>query len=49
MLNELDGYAEEALVSKGKGINKGIDVFVEKFFSKGFFMITSISVFNSTF
>ncbi|MBA2328832.1 MAG: TonB-dependent receptor [Flavisolibacter sp.] len=49
MLNELDGYADEALISKGKGINKGIDVSVEKFFSKGFFMITSFSVFNSTF
>jgi hypothetical protein len=49
MLNELDGYAEEALISKGKGNNKGIDVSFEKFFSKGFFMITSFSIFESTF
>lgn len=49
MLNELDGYAKEALVSKGKGTNKGIDISVEKFFTKGFFMIAAFSVYSSTF
>lgn len=49
ILNELDGYAKEPLVSKGKGTNKGVDVSAEKFFSKGLFMIISFSVFNSTF
>src|SRR4029077_15202695 len=49
LLNQIDGYAEEALVSKGKGRNIGVDLSVEKFFSKGFFMITSLSVFQSTY
>ncbi|MEP6749459.1 MAG: TonB-dependent receptor [Bacteroidota bacterium] len=49
MLNEIEGYAKEALVSKGKGTNKGIDVSLEKFFTKGFFMITSFSVYKSTY
>lgn len=49
ILNELDGYAEEALVSKGKGTNKGIDISAEKFFSKGLFTILSFSIFNSTY
>jgi hypothetical protein len=49
ILNELDGYAEQALVSKGKGTNKGIDVSAEKFFSKGLFTILSFSIFNSTY
>ncbi|MDB5247325.1 MAG: TonB-dependent receptor plug [Segetibacter sp.] len=49
ILNELDGYANEPLVSKGKGTNKGIDLTLEKVFTKGLFMITSFSVFNSTY
>jgi hypothetical protein len=49
MLNELDGYAKEALVSKGKGTNKGIDISIEKFFNKGFFMIGAFSVYSSTY
>lgn len=49
ILNELEGYAKEPLVSKGKGTNIGVDITVEKFFTKGFFMITSFSIFNSTF
>jgi hypothetical protein len=49
ILNELEGYAKEPLISKGKGTNKGVDITVEKFFTKGLFMITSFSVFNSTY
>ena len=49
MLNELDGYAKEPLVSKGKGSNKGIDFSIEKFFTGGFFTIASFSVFKSTY
>lgn len=49
LLNELDGYANEALVSKGKGTNKGIDLSAEKFFSKGLFMIVSFSVFDASY
>ncbi len=49
MLNELDGYAKETLVSKGKGTNKGVDLLLEKFFTHGFFMIGSFSFFQSTY
>ena len=49
ILNEMEGYANEALVSKGKGTNTGVDVSLEKFFSKGLFMIASFSVFDSKF
>ena len=49
LLNMQDGYANEALVSKGKGKNIGVDITVEKFFSKGWFMLTGFSIFNSTF
>ena len=49
LLNQLEGYANESLVSKGKGTNKGVDITVEKNFTKGFFMITSFSIFNSTY
>jgi hypothetical protein len=49
MLNELEGYAREALVSKGTGTNKGVDLSLEKFFTKGFFMIASFSFYQSTF
>lgn len=49
LLNELDGYAKEPLVSKGTGENKGIDFTVEKYFSKGVFMIANYTIYNSTF
>ena len=49
LLNMQDGYANEALVSKGKGKNIGADITLEKFFSKGWFLLTGFSVFNSTY
>ena len=49
LLNMIDGYANEALVSSGTGRNRGVDLALEKFFSKRWFMISSISVFNSTY
>ena len=49
ILDELDVYASEPLVSKGKGKNKGIDLSVEKFFSRGLFMIASFSVLETTY
>jgi hypothetical protein len=44
-----DGYANEALVSKGKGQNIGADLTLEKFFSKGWFLLSGFSIFNSTY
>ena len=49
LLNMIDGYANEALVNSGAGRNKGVDITLEKFFSKGWFMLTGFSVFNSTY
>ena len=49
LLNMVEGYANEALVSKGKGKNTGIDITIEKFFSRGLFVLGGFSVFNSTY
>lgn len=49
LLNMQDGYANEALVSNGKGQNIGTDITLEKFFSKGWFLLTGFSIFNSTY
>jgi hypothetical protein len=44
LLNMQDGYANEALVSNGKGQNIGTDITLEKFFSKGWFLLTGFSI-----
>ena len=49
LLNMLEGYANEALVGSGTGRNRGVDITLEKFFSKGWFMLTGFSVFNSMY
>nr|WP_294905504.1 TonB-dependent receptor [uncultured Lacibacter sp.] len=49
LLNEIEGYANEALVSKGTGTNTGVDLLLEKFFSKGLSMLLSFSVFDSKY
>lgn len=49
MLNMTEGYANEAWVSKGDGKNIGMDITLEKFFSKGLFVLTGLSFFNSTY
>ncbi len=49
LLNMIEGYANEALVNSGTGKNRGIDLTLEKFFSKAWFMLGTFSVFNSTY
>jgi hypothetical protein len=49
LLNMIEGYANEALVSKGKGKNVGVDITIERFFSKGLFVLTGFSIYNSTY
>ena len=46
-LNEIQSFATEPLVSEGKGINRGVDITLERFFSRGIFMILSGSIFKS--
>ncbi|HEX5024668.1 MAG TPA: TonB-dependent receptor, partial [Agriterribacter sp.] len=49
LLNMTEGYADEALVSKGNGTNKGVDITIEHFFSKGWFGLAGFSFYNSTY
>ncbi len=49
MLNDIQGFATEALVNEGTGQNVGLDLYLERFFSEGLFFVVSGSVFNSTF
>ncbi|MFT5764642.1 MAG: hypothetical protein ACI8X3_002073 [Saprospiraceae bacterium] len=49
ILNDIDGFAIEALVSEGKGQNVGVDISLEKAFKNQTFFLLSGSVFNSTY
>ncbi|MEY4905394.1 MAG: hypothetical protein RLZZ292_3209 [Bacteroidota bacterium] len=49
ILNDIQGYAQEAVVSEGTGTNKGIDVSFEKAFDKGTFLVLGGSVFRSVY
>ncbi len=49
ILNEIDGFATQALVSEGTGRNYGIDISLQQSFDAGFFMLLSTSIFESTY
>lgn len=49
ILNEVDGYATQALVSEGEGRNVGLDLTFEKAFQDQTFFLLAGSVFNSTY
>lgn len=49
ILNDIDGYAIEALVSEGKGQNVGVDISIDKAFQNQTFVLLAASVFNSTY
>ncbi len=49
ILNDLDGFAIEALVSEGKGQNIGVDISIEKAFQNQTFVLLAGSIFNSTY
>jgi CarboxypepD_reg-like domain len=49
ILNDIQGFASETVVSKGKANNKGIDISLEKAFDKGTFLVLSSSVFQSKY
>jgi hypothetical protein len=43
-------FPEKAgLVNKGTGSNKGIELTIEKFFSRGYYLLTTASLFNSKY
>lgn len=49
MLNYSDYFPESATVSKGKGKNYGIDLSVERFFSKKYYLVLTGSLFNARY
>ena len=49
ILNEIDGFATQTLVSEGTGRNYGIDISLQQSFDAGFFMLLSTSIFESTY
>ncbi len=49
LLNRVNGYNRDPMVSEGTGRNVGLDLTLEKFFDAGAFFVLSGSAFNSTF
>lgn len=49
LLNERDGYATQDLESEGTGVNMGVDVTFEKFFSNGLFFLWNGSLYESNY
>ncbi|WCL81470.1 carboxypeptidase-like regulatory domain-containing protein [Saprospira sp. CCB-QB6] len=47
--NLRDNYGTIPMTSEGKGQNYGVDLTLEQFFGKGFFMLFTASAFRSTF
>ncbi len=47
ILNARDGFAQERLWAEGKGENYGLDLTVEKFFAKQFFILVSGAYYRS--
>jgi len=49
VLNRDVFYVEDALVNKGRGRNYGLDITLEKYFSKGYYYMINGSVFDSRY
>ena len=49
MLNYAESFPETPTVSKGKGKNKGIDVSIERFFSKKYYLLITGSLFDAKY
>jgi len=43
------GFLEDSLVNEGTGTNYGIELTLEKFFSKGYYFLTTLSLFESKY
>ena len=48
-LNFSSGFTNENLVNEGTGRNYGVELTLEKFFSKNWYMLTTVSVFESKY
>lgn len=49
MLNDYEGFVTREVISEGTGRNIGIDIIVERFFRKGTYLISSVSLFDSKY
>ena len=49
VLNRSEFYVENALVSKGRGRNVGVDITLERYLSKGFYYMITGSLFDSRY
>lgn len=49
LINQVDGYTTEALVSSGRGINKGIELTAERFLNNNLYALLSLSLYDSKF
>jgi outer membrane receptor protein involved in Fe transport len=48
-INSLFGIPDSALVSKGKGYNKGVELTLEKFYSNNYYFLLTGSLFDSKY
>jgi hypothetical protein len=49
MINRSDGYVKDKLVNKGKGKNYGLEMSLDKFFSRNYYFLVTGSLFESKF
>jgi hypothetical protein len=49
VVNANDGFVNFPLANKGKGMNYGLELTLEKFFSKNYFFLVTTSIFNSRY
>lgn len=49
MINSTGDYVNDPLVNSGKGRNTGIDITFEKFLTKQFYTLITVSIFNSKY
>jgi hypothetical protein len=49
VINNVDDFAIERLANKGKGLNKGLELTLERFMSKNFYLLSTFSLYQSTY
>ncbi|TDB66101.1 TonB-dependent receptor [Arundinibacter roseus] len=49
LLNEMGGYSTDSLASEGTGKSQGVELTVEKFLTNGFYLLSTTSLFESTY
>ncbi|MBV6646307.1 MAG: TonB-dependent receptor [Cyclobacteriaceae bacterium] len=49
LLNETEGFVNETLVKEGTGRNYGLEFTLERYFAKGFYYLTTLSLYQSQY